>query len=1252
MWRFAMVVSLCLTPSVAVAVPQDSLPVTVDASPTAHEQLERARELAARNPAEAARLVQEVLDGPGNKLVPWPPVPDRFRPAVAAAEDLLRTQPALRQAWLRVQAPIARRQLEQGDWMTVAFRRLQTPAGVQACLQLAQQAIDGGRLAEADAWLEHVLDHPDVPATQVATVVQVRQRLGKAIQDDMPVATEPILARPDAPDVASPEPLDYEAIWSLDTRSDSVPIDSGRGRVGGGPRPAVRFASQDLVWTDGFDVRALDRFSGSKLWQHQLLRTPSGLRAMPSEPASLAVAGERIMVLPGLAGSDGRTGPSTVVALDRSTGRQAWRTELDRLGDAVTEELFPHGDALVVGDAVVVQARRSSQQMETAAWLIAMDLRDGSPRWSRPFGAAGGLRLSLSRPLSSPAAIGTDVIVGSSLGVVARVGSALGRIRWLRTWPPPLREPTVEFSPWQRPDPVTDGRIVAWLGPDGESLITLDARDGSTRHSVTTGPGTALGTVRTLVMGDPLLLAVGDDVTAISPDAPDQPVWRLSDREPSAPGTILGRVTMGTLANGSAALVVPLESGVRILDPNTGTVVGRWNRPGGGQPALQGGQLVMADEERLELAMPAREGERLLRDRLAQAPADPRRGMALLELGVASKRPDLVLDGARAVRQTLEQPESQASAAVREQVVKRLTASDLIAGLPDSDARMLLAMAGEVARTTPDRLAVVLASAELDARTGQAEEAVLAWWNVWTDPAMRHEPIRIDSSHTVAAGPHALARGSDIGPQVRQELCQKLLAAAGAASDPLERLRNARALMALQGVEASRIWIPTLSRGQPSWIATALSDLGGSEAEPSPRALPMQPAARWLAGSLVPEGREARQERPLDGVLLRSPSELMFRSGPDLAERWRHPLTQLPVVAAWHPMLVLWSAAGSEDGSLTALDPTTGRELARVGSVRDILPPGNATRTELECLRCGPSLIILRKDGAMACLDLDGLGLRWTAEPEESILCGDASAWAVVTVRPGQDDGPPRVTLRDTTSGQIRFQGTVPTAIGEPRWVRANAHGVLIGASLGVAMLELADGLPPRWQRANLPTKPDWKELWAPWLLLKDRQEELLGIDLEIGSLRRDFMALNRGPSPGGPVVDVRPLQEGLLVHRTNRLSLHARDGSILGVEASGREELWELIAPAGGGLVVSRLERLRQGAGVDRSKPVGVGHVALLHTLDPTQGLRLCAAPMRVDTGRGQVEDIDVIEGWVLLSADQRTAAIPTADPGAPAPR
>jgi len=324
-----------------------------------------------------------------------------------------------------------------------------------------------------------------------------------------------------------------------------------------------------------------------------------------------------------------------------------------------------------------------------------------------------------------------------------------------------------------------------------------------------------------------------------------------------------------------------------------------------------------------------------------------------------------------------------------------------------------------------------------------------------------------------------------------------------------------------------------------------------------------------------------------------------------------------------------------------------------VASVQSLLPAPNAMRMQVDCLRSGENLLLLRADGAMACLAIEDLQPRWREAGDGPVLCGDAVDWAVVTVHPGDPDGAPRVTLRRADSGEDWLDGSVPEAIGEPRRVRVTSHGILVGGPQGIAMLDLAPGLPPRWQRTDpVLAGAEWKGVWAPWLILTDRRDALLGIDLETGTLQRDFLSLPAGRTRLGSVVDVWPMQDGLLVRRVDRLSLHARDGSTRGIDATAREPQFDLIAPVRDGLVVAELERSRRAMGIDAAGRVATGNTVLLRTMEPSRGLRSSAAAIRVDVGSLVIQDIDAIDGWILLGSDQGTVAIPAADPAAPAPR
>jgi hypothetical protein len=72
---------------------------------------------------------------------------------------MLVADPALRAAFRVELSPDADAQLARGDLAGLVARRLDTDAGLEAALRLAQSAVARGWFAAASAYLDRVADH-------------------------------------------------------------------------------------------------------------------------------------------------------------------------------------------------------------------------------------------------------------------------------------------------------------------------------------------------------------------------------------------------------------------------------------------------------------------------------------------------------------------------------------------------------------------------------------------------------------------------------------------------------------------------------------------------------------------------------------------------------------------------------------------------------------------------------------------------------------------------------------------------------------------------------------------------------------------------------------------------------------------------------------------------------------------------------------------------------------------------------------
>jgi hypothetical protein len=915
-----------------------------------------------------------------------------------------------------------------------------------------------------------------------------------------------------------------------------------------------------------------------------------------------------VFTLPGHALPDQRSGLARVTSLEGSTGSKRWEVAIGSIDRPEFEELFPHGEPLPVGDLLLVQARKSSSRLESAAWLLAFEASTGRLRWTIPIGAAGGVRLAASRPLASPVAVGDSVYVATSLGVVARIDASIGQIRWLRRWPAPIREPRGASPAWQLPSPVADASLVAWITPDGSSLVGLDPSDGRTLWTLPIGVDTPVGAARALLLGPDLLYAVGDDVVALDRKDPRRVAWRLNERLPDRSGPIRGSTVFGTLADGSEAMVVPLADRVLVIAPSDGRFIGVWMGRGGANPALRAGQLALAGPSSISMLMPAAAGERVLRDRLAEAPDDPRRGLALMELGLSWKRSSLVLDGVTAAASALVGLPETSSAGPREEIVTRLLHPATAAALGPEHAEQLLRLAESMAKTPSQRAGVKLARAALASSDGAESSAAQLWRAIVSDPSLDRALVPVQRNREVAAGVlarHALALQDDAG--------------------------------ALAWERSLRAPVPTLPLAPTGALTTR---------------------TRWIPGSLVRQSSTALRSRLTDAVLMHERSGLVLRRSPSLDPAWRIPIDSRELfVLAWSPRIVVWCPNGSVDGSLLSVNPEDGSIGFRRDSVSVLLEPrpaGDEDRlersrlTRLEACTSGQRVLLIRGDGAIVALPSAGDGTpAWRARaPLRRVDAFDESESLLALVGPrGEGDTLPHIVILRTEDGTVAFESPWPDATGTPNWIALVPEGVAVGGSDGACVLDLAAGLPSRWMLMDSRLRAVNPEaLIEGRLVVADGQRRLSALGLRDGEFMPDFLQVS-DPGLGASVSSVLPLPQGWLVHRLAGVTLHSDLGALQGETFSPGIRRHDQVGVASDGVFAIEVVQ------PDGLRPVVGGNSFAVRRHAPEQGLRQVGPPIVLQAEGLNLSGAEAVRGWLLLGGEDQTLAI-AGDAGTVEPR
>ncbi|MCA3006190.1 MAG: PQQ-binding-like beta-propeller repeat protein [Phycisphaerales bacterium] len=348
-------------------------PVFINDSPVATETLSRLVEhLASSNTEQAVRLTDRLLQEEPRALVPSATDPAVYVTARDRVHAALRSSPATLAAWQDAVAPRVAQLADARDWAPLERSYFLSPEGLRATLALARQAIGQARFHAARLLLQQAADHPDLPA-QRQDAAQVGQLLARYLPE---LSGGPLLASLQAqpgPPAPAPPAAFARAISPLD------------------PMPATEL--DDVVAMPVRTVRfAIDR-------ELELPRVGPGSDLIPREARQLrsvaAFSGDLLLV----------SGPNEVVAIDRRSLGEAWRTDVMELAgmnpanereaqdqfrfarrqmsSGLPEELTTV--TMAAGGAIVLATTESFDPRtgENVQAVAALDARTGRALWVR-----------------------------------------------------------------------------------------------------------------------------------------------------------------------------------------------------------------------------------------------------------------------------------------------------------------------------------------------------------------------------------------------------------------------------------------------------------------------------------------------------------------------------------------------------------------------------------------------------------------------------------------------------------------------------------------------------------------------------------------------------------------------------------------------------------------------------------------------------------------------------------------------------
>ncbi|MBI1372696.1 MAG: PQQ-binding-like beta-propeller repeat protein [Phycisphaera sp.] len=589
--------------------------VYVQDSPAAVELLAASRDrLGKEEPEEAARLIQQVFDQHGSKLMELRP--GGYSEARRVAAAVLLKNKTLLEVYRQLEEPVASRLVEQagGDrekLREVVERFALTDSGLVAGLRLAGLSMEAGEAAAATVVLNSLADHPamdryrmlwlrlsatagllsghmdlfkrhratlvDEKATEVVAALD---KLAEQIHHQAPpVPLNPLSTLPAA---APPPNTVKDPLWRMRVggseqylseayRAEQSQVDelAEEGRFLN-MVPVV--SGSTLFINDGRTMIAIEPSSGREMWRTPVITGVSnGMRFAPTrwlpygmDISATAVGPGRVVGLFGFGAmvtiypywqSDS---DSLLTCMDDHTGKVQWTVRPDDI-DKNLVGAFWYGRPTISGGCVYATARRRQRTQFQDTYLIALELRSGAVLWHRHLASTALTDRHATPSMAHPIVVDGWVYLDSGLGTIAKVSAADGAVDWLTVVP--LDEDhrlTKARRPWQASSPV--------LVPAG--LVVLDDWSGVIRV-LNPDTGVVQHTVPADTWGGPLyLMAVGDDLLTVGDRSGRFDGRTLANRwYYDAGGVVRGRAAVCGdrlyLPAGDAVEIVSLDSGKR-----------------------------------------------------------------------------------------------------------------------------------------------------------------------------------------------------------------------------------------------------------------------------------------------------------------------------------------------------------------------------------------------------------------------------------------------------------------------------------------------------------------------------------------------------------------------------------------------------------------------------------------------------------------------------------------------------------------
>lgn len=747
-------------------------PIYIADSPIARDSLLRAGELLAQNNLdEAVRLCDEIIRDYGHRLMRVDPDhPDAIHiPARQLVHRFLLANPELLETYRRQIAPRARVWLDdEQQWHRAADEAFLTEPGLIASLRRAQSLIEGGRFHTGLALLDDLGAHPDAPEHRER--ISALRALGERfVGTTPPDYNPPSIARSLVWNSSPQASADLEGIvpgvlaQAPLTPVTQVDLESARPNLrssGANWKPTAWTAplvEDNLLFTnDGYTISCYDRFTLRSLWRVQTsdpdteIPTSADARArlgrIIEDATSITGDGRgSIYTSAGIPRSGDRINQARLLKLNRDTGETLWSVELGAL-DASLADASIRGPVVVDRGTVVVAARTSNRRQRLISLsLVGIDSATGQLKWLRPLASAGSLPFQQMGQLAHNPVVHDGIGYYSDLiGLAAAVRIATGEVLWARPMPAPDLYARFSRPAFAGNAPVINDHGLFLLSSDGSEVFRLDPQTGRTTAQRPADP-----------IGQSLYLLGVDENTFVSVSN-DRVAYYRADRfdttsptrsprlgnDPSDEDAISGRVVVS-----GERLLVPVDEGVRVLDPRKPAETSLIELDASGNIAALDGQIIVVDQINASSFLAWQTASRMLEARIAQ---DPGASITLTELAYRADRiDDIVPSVQRAMEvvraQGIEQRDPLRGAlfsVVHDMLRDTPDEGDRSAGddaplwerLGDERLGALLRSMGELARTHQQVVAHRMALGKMHERFGRDSDAINAYQDVLDQP--------------------------------------------------------------------------------------------------------------------------------------------------------------------------------------------------------------------------------------------------------------------------------------------------------------------------------------------------------------------------------------------------------------------------------------------------------------------------------------------------------------------------------------